>query len=61
MPDFKIKSESQRRKFLQLVDKGVISMDDFKRWDSNTDRNKLLPKISPKPKSFKVGKVKSIK
>lgn len=52
------KSEMQRRKFIQLLDKNVITQQQFDEWDGATDRKKLPIRIkkpvSMKPRTAKV-------
>lgn len=53
-------SESQRRKFLVLLDKGLITKQQFDEWDSATDRKKLPIRIN-KPVSMKMKTARVIK
>ncbi len=54
-------SEMQRRKFIKLLDDGVISQEQFDEWDSKTDRKQLPVRVKPKPKSMKPKMAKVIR
>lgn len=43
------KSESQRRKFGELVKQGVLPKSTFDKWNSETPKKKLPERVKPKP------------
>jgi hypothetical protein len=54
-------SESQRRKFIQLLDKKVITQEQFDAWENVTDRKKIPVRLKQKDKPMKIGRVRVIK
>lgn len=47
------KSESHRRRWIMLMDQGIVSKEEFETKDKATNRAKLLPRSPQRPKSMK--------
>lgn len=55
------KSEAHRRRFIVLLDNGVIDKKTFDAMDKATNRKKLLPRLPERLKSMKPKNAKVIK
>jgi hypothetical protein len=55
------KSEAHRRRFIVLLDEGVIDQKTFDAMEKATDRSKLLPRSPDRPKSMKPRMAKVIR
>lgn len=53
------KSESQRRKFAEMVKQGKLKQSEFDKWNSETPAGKLPERIGQKPEKNHVDEIRT--